>query len=102
MIIGLVKIQTSAKDIDAIREAIATMETASRAEPGCLEYTFSVELNQPEVLLVTERWESMEALAAHFQSPHMAAFQAAIAEYQPKDMQVNFYDAQERDGAIRV
>ncbi len=97
MIIVLVRIETTAEDLEAIREAITNVETATRAEAGCIEYTFSAELGDPEVLRITERWESMEALAAHFQAPHMAAFQSAIGAHPPRDMQVSFYQATESE-----
>jgi quinol monooxygenase YgiN len=37
----------------------------SRAEPGCLEYTFSADPLDPGRVLLFERWESQEALNAH-------------------------------------
>jgi quinol monooxygenase YgiN len=95
MIVVNVVIESTAADIDAVREAIATMETLSRAESGCDEYTFSVELNNPNVLRVTERWESMEALAAHGASAHMADFQKTMAAHPPKGMKVRYYKVEE-------
>jgi quinol monooxygenase YgiN len=47
------------------------------------------------MLRITERWQSMEALEAHFQAPHMAEFQAAMAQHAPKSSQAYFYDASE-------
>lgn len=95
MIVVNVVIDSSAQDIDAMKSAIATMEEHSRAEAGCGDYTFSVELNDPNRLRVTERWESMEALQAHMASAHMGAFQAAIAKNPPQGMQMHFYEATE-------
>lgn len=95
MLVVLVRIQTSPATIDAVRDAIKAMETASRAEDGCIDYTFSVELNDPGVLRVTERWESVEALMAHFKAPHMAEFQATMAANPVEDMQVRFFEASE-------
>ena len=95
MIVVLVKIQSTSADINAVKSAVQAMEAASREEDGCIDYTFSVELNDPDVLRVTERWESMEALAAHFQSPHMAEFQTTMGAHPPRDMQVSFFNAEE-------
>ena len=44
MLVLVVRIDTTAENIAAIRDAIATMESASRAEAGCSDYTFAVEL----------------------------------------------------------
>jgi quinol monooxygenase YgiN len=37
----------------------------SRAEPGCLEYTFSADPIDPARVLLFERWASQEDLDAH-------------------------------------
>ena len=95
MIVVNATITTTADNIAAMKEAIATMEAASRAEDGCDDYTFSVELNDPNVIRVTERWASMEALAAHFATPHMAEFQAAMATNPPSAVDAKFYEATE-------
>ena len=68
---------------------------SSLAEEGCYDYTFSVELNNPDILRITERWESMAALEAHFQTPHMATFRAVMAENRPDNVTANFYEAVE-------
>ena len=65
------------------------------AEPGCDDYTFSVELNDPNVMRITERWHDMDALADHFNTPHMAAFQQAMQAHPPKEVSANFYEASE-------
>ena len=95
MIVVNAIIEADAASIDAMRDAIATMETASRAEDGYHDYTFSVELNNPDVMRITEKWESMDALAAHFAMPHMADFQAAMAAHPPKSVTASFYEATE-------
>jgi len=95
MIVVNAVIETTQADIEAMRSALADMETASRAEEGCHDYTFSVELNDPTRLRITERWETLEALQAHFQTPHMAVFQTALAANPPLNLDVKFLDANE-------
>ena len=101
MIVVNAVIESDAASIAAMKDAIAAMESASRAEDGCDDYTFSVELNNPAVLRITERWQSMEALQAHFATPHMADFQAAMGANPPKSVTATFYEATEveRPGA---
>ena len=95
MIVVNAVIESSEEDIRMLKTAIADMEAASRQEAGCFDYTFSVVLNQPGTLRVTECWESMEALNAHFNEPHMALFQAALAAHPPKSVAAKVYDANE-------
>lgn len=81
--------------IAALKPSIAAMESASRAEDGCDDYTFSIELNNPGAIRITERWESADALKAHFLTPHMAEFQKAMAAHPPKSVTANCYEASE-------
>ena len=95
MIVVNAIIESTAENIAGMKAAIATMETASRAEDGCDDYTFSIELNNPDVLRITEKWRSMEDLTTHFATPHMASFQAAMAAHPPKNVSATFYEANE-------
>lgn len=96
MIVVNAVVRASADTIAALKDAIATMEQKSRAEAGCLDYTFSVELNDPDVIRITEKWQSQDALMAHFQQPHMAEFRAAMAEH-PITAEASFYEVTEID-----
>ena len=78
--------------IDGVRDALRTMEEETRKEPGCLAYAFSVDINDPTMIRIFERWESLGALETHFKTPHMAAFGAAVAKIQPKSMDVKVYE----------
>jgi len=78
--------------LETVREALQTMVTETRKEPGCIDYGFSVDVCSPTTIRITERWESMEALEAHMKSPHMAAFGAALAKTPPKSMSVKLWE----------
>ena len=62
--------------LDAARPAMASMIAASRAEAGCLQYSYSEDLLDAGLIHVTERWESREALTAHLATPHIAEWRA--------------------------
>ncbi len=95
MIVVNAKIEATEETIAALKEAILVMEAASRAEPGCHDYTFSVELGDSSKMRITEKWESMDALKAHFAMPHMAEFQKAMQANPPKAVEASFYEATE-------
>lgn len=53
------------------------------AEAGCIEYQATVDASPApasqtplgrDTFCVVEKWESMEALQAHFKAPHMVAY----------------------------
>lgn len=46
----------------------------SRSEPGCIEHNVSIDAERPDRLVFVERWESAEALQAHFAVPESRAF----------------------------
>lgn len=94
MIVVNVRVEIESSNLEAMMAGIAAMEVASRAEAGCQDYTFSVELNDPGALRITEKWDNMESLAAHFNAPHMAEFRKLIATYPPTGMDANFYEAE--------
>ncbi|MBX3708084.1 MAG: antibiotic biosynthesis monooxygenase [Pseudomonadales bacterium] len=95
MIVINARITADPETIRTLQPAIAAMETASRAEPGCEDYCFSVELNDPGVLRITERWRDMAALIAHFATPHMTRFGAALGAHPPKSVEARCYEANE-------
>jgi len=41
--------------------------------------------------MIIELWESMDALSAHFATPHMAKFRESLAGSPPKSMQVKIH-----------
>jgi quinol monooxygenase YgiN len=68
---------------DALPRALpvmAAMVAASRAEPGCLAYSYAQDLFDAGLIHVVERWRDRAALAAHFASPHLAAWRAQFAD----------------------
>ena len=78
--------------VELIKDALDDMEQETRKEPGCLTYAFSVDVNDPSMVRIFERWESMDALKAHFGAPHMAAFGQAIVKITPKSSAVTAWD----------
>lgn len=76
-------------------EAIKAMVAASRAEDGCLTYTFAQDLSDPDSIIIYERWESQEALAAHGKSAHMAEFQKVMAANPPVGRDLRIYETDE-------
>jgi len=60
-----------------------------RAENGCLEYGPAVDIAsgapaqvplRPNVVTVVEKWESLDALRAHLQAPHMIEYRARVKD----------------------
>jgi quinol monooxygenase YgiN len=86
-------VRAAPEDLEALKGPAAAMIAATRAEPGCLDYAFAIDLLEPGLLRIVEKWSDDAALAAHFQTPHMAAFNAALAGVGRKGAAVAAYEA---------
>lgn len=75
LIIGTIRLP--AHRLDAARPAMASIVEASRAEPGCLEYSYAEDVLDPGLIHVKERWADRTALTEHFQSPHLVNWRAS-------------------------
>ena len=84
-------------EIDPVHRdaAVATarrMMEATRKEPGCISYVFSGDLFEPGRFRLFEEWESQEALEQHFETPHMAEFERAVASFGVKRASIRRYE----------
>ena len=90
VIAGTVKVKPETRS-EAMQAALK-MAKASQAEAGCRSYGFYTDLEDPNEILIFERWESEAALLAHFQTPHMAEFNAAIPRFLAAPPSITRYD----------
>jgi quinol monooxygenase YgiN len=74
LIVGTVRLPAGM--LDAARPTMATMVEASRAEIGCVEYSYAVDVLDPGLIHVKERWMDRVALDEHFKSAHMENWRA--------------------------
>lgn len=72
--------------------AAVRMAEETRKEAGCTQYVFSGDLGDPGCFRIFEEWESQAAIDAHFASPHLAAFQKAIAGLGVRSMTIRRYE----------
>jgi len=82
-------------EFDKVQEAGSAMVAATLREEGCLHYSFSRDIDDPDTLRISERWVDQAALDTHFATPHMAAFNAAIGSVAREGGDVRIYGAEE-------
>jgi quinol monooxygenase YgiN len=63
-------------NLDAARPFMTAMIAASRAEAGCLHYSYGEDVLDAGLIHVSEQWVSREALAAHAVADHIKAWRA--------------------------
>jgi quinol monooxygenase YgiN len=67
----------SEKREQTLRDARPFIE-AALAEPGCVHYDWSIDVNRPTRINVFEEWESEAALQAHFDAEPYRAMRAHL------------------------
>ena len=75
----------------AVAAALEMMQE-TRKERGCLSYVLSADLVDPASFRIFEEWESSQALAAHFDSAHMARFRAVVRSLGVREMAIQRYE----------
>lgn len=91
IIMGTVRIPEGA--LGTARPAMAKMLAASRAEDGCLTYSYAQDVLDPCVIHISERWRDRAALDAHFQTPHMAEWRAQFGAIGITDRNLRLYES---------
>lgn len=66
---------------DAFVDAVTTLMEATRAEDGCVSYTFSADLHDPGRFHLSEQWRDAATSDAHGASAHFLAFMGRLGEF---------------------
>ena len=77
---------------EALAAALRMQETAAQ-EPGCQEYRFWTAIDDPDSLLLFERWDDDAALEAHLAAPHTREFGGAISKYADGPVDLSRFEA---------
>lgn len=81
MIIVTGTITIAASDRAAFLDGWEVMRAATLLEAGCRTYDVWQDRADQNGFRLYEEWDSMEHLQAHFESEHMAAWQATSADF---------------------
>jgi quinol monooxygenase YgiN len=87
---GTIRIAPEKRDAALVQ--IRRMVEATRAEPGCLEYAFSIDVLDDQLVRIFEVFADDAALAAHRASAHMAAWRAVSPELGIGERDLSHYD----------
>ena len=63
-----------------LERALLTLQTASRADRGCLQYSVFGDLGDENRFVLFEEWATAELLAAHNEQAHVREFVAHAEE----------------------
>lgn len=90
IIAGVVRVPP--ENLEGLRPHMLAMLAASRAEEGCLEYTYAEDIADPGLIRVFEVWRDPSALDAHFQTLHMAEWRSHWPRFGVSDRRLFAYE----------
>lgn len=77
---------------DAALPHIRAIVAASRAEPGCIDYSFAFDVNDDHLVHIFEVFRDADAREAHRHMPHMKVWRESWAEAGIGDRQMREYE----------
>ena len=80
------------ENLEAFKPHMLAMLTASRAEDGCYEYSYAVDVADSDLVRIYEAWRDQAALDAHFQTAHMATWRSHWPAFGVSDRKLFAYE----------
>jgi quinol monooxygenase YgiN len=80
------------ENLEAARPTMQAMIEASRAEPGCIAYSFAPDLLEPGLIRIFEVFRDLEAQQLHAASQHMKDWRAAWPALGIGERQITRYE----------
>ena len=85
-------VRVPAENVVRFRAHMLEMVAATRAEDGCLAYSFAEDVGEPGLIHVFELWSGQGALDGHFASGHMARWRAAAPTFGVSERTLTAYE----------
>jgi quinol monooxygenase YgiN len=80
------------ESVEGLRPHMLAMMAASRAEDGCVTYSYGFDVADPGLVRVFEIWRDQAALDAHGKADHMARWRAAWPQFGVSDRRISVYE----------
>lgn len=80
------------ENLERFKPHMLEMLKASRAEDGCLEYSYAQDVAEPGLIRVYEAWRDQAAIDAHFLTAHMAAWRSHWPNFGVSDRRLFAYE----------
>lgn len=85
-------VRVPAENLERFRPHMEAMLAASRAEDGCLLYSYALDVADPGLIRVFESWRDQAAIDAHVQTPHMAEWRSQWPQFGVSDRRLSLYE----------
>ena len=91
VITGTIKLGPES-DLSTIKQVLSNRAQRSRKDKGCIDYAFSISVEDPREIRLIEKWESEELLNLHLQIPD-PEFNGALETAELTEAKVIAYEA---------
>ncbi|MBB6016287.1 putative quinol monooxygenase [Deinococcus radiopugnans] len=93
MILSHGTLTAPAAHADAIRALLRQIAQATRQEAGCRLYLVSENLETPGHFVISEQWDSLEAMQTHLAQPGVGEAVAAVHGMGVTDLTITAWEA---------
>ena len=69
-------------------------------EKGCQEFGFAIDIENPDVVIATERYADYDAHEEHFKTEQWKHFSGVMEAFPPRSIEVKTYEATEIPHAL--
>ncbi|MGH6956507.1 MAG: putative quinol monooxygenase [Caulobacteraceae bacterium] len=80
------------RNLAGLRPHMLEMIAATRAEDGCLAYSYAEDVAEPGLVRVFEHWRDAAALEAHFATAHIERWRAAWPSFGVSERRLFAYE----------
>ena len=85
-------IRVPRRNLDGLRPHMLAILGASRAEDGCIVYSYAEDIEEPGLIRVFEAWRDRAALDAHIKTDHLAAWRESWPLHGVSDRRLTAYE----------
>ena len=100
MIVVTVKVDWGEETIQEILTELKKHVEITLQEPGCDDFLFAVDVNNPDIVVATEVYKDYPAHEDHFKTAQWGHFSGIMEKYPPRSIDVKTYDASETKHAL--
>ncbi|MGQ0660433.1 putative quinol monooxygenase [Sphingosinicella sp.] len=91
MIIVTGQVRFGEGEVERLKDVLANNIRSSRAEEGCEHYAYGLDLDDPNLIHITEMWRDSAALDAH--SARIPELMAPLAGADIREISIKAYEA---------
>ena len=95
MIVVTVKVNWGQETIQEILPELKKHVEITLHEPGCDDFLFAIDVNNPDIVVATEVYKDYQALEDHFKTAQWLHFSAIMDKCPPRSIDTKTYNASE-------